>query len=404
MIGLLSSVSHHGVAPYTGNGLLDWFTGGSTPYMRLYDCMSGDSLWIAITVVLDLAVAAGYVMIAMHWWKNEKALPPTPAKRALGTMRNIFLFCGICGYLFIPIKMVWPAWRLYDFFMAALVYFTWKYAWNAGNLKVIYQSLGETSKLREALETSQKESKHKTFFLNAISHDLRTPLNGLMLQASLAELGDSNNDPEMLRSALREIKSSARAAGEMLDSFLDYARLDHDGAKKELEIFPLIDALKKVASLHQATATGKSLELIVHAPPSLIVRTDRGKIERVLNNLVGNALKFTERGSVRIEVAHAGDNVEVHVIDTGIGIEHDHRVRLFQEFFQAHNPARDRSKGFGLGLAIARRLANQLGGDIGVESAVGRGSRFTVVLPGIGATNDGVREERPSAAAIATAG
>src|SRR5262245_32080762 len=118
---------------------LDWFTGGSeNPYMRLYHCMAHDWLWIWITVALDLAVAAGYGVIAVHWWKNQRHLPPIPAKRALNTLRNIFIFCGICGYLFIPIKMLWPAWRLYDLFMAVLVYFTWKYAWSARALKVVY--------------------------------------------------------------------------------------------------------------------------------------------------------------------------------------------------------------------------------------------------------------------------
>src|SRR5262245_56840872 len=103
--------------------LMRWFTGGEHQYMVLYQCMRRDYLWIWLTVLLDAAVAAGYALIALHWGRNERLLPPIPAKRALGNMRNIFVFCGICGYVFIPIKMVWPAWRLYDFFLAALVYF-----------------------------------------------------------------------------------------------------------------------------------------------------------------------------------------------------------------------------------------------------------------------------------------
>src|ERR1700759_5726618 len=98
-----------------------WFTGGEHQYMKLAGCMQHDTLWIAITVILDLCVASGYVLIALHWSRNSRHLPDIPAKRALAHMRNIFAFCGICGYLFIPIKMFWPAWRLYDFFMAALV-------------------------------------------------------------------------------------------------------------------------------------------------------------------------------------------------------------------------------------------------------------------------------------------
>jgi signal transduction histidine kinase len=103
----------------------------------------------------------------------------------------------------------------------------------------------------------------------------------------------------------------------------------------------------------------------------------------VLGNLIGNAVKFTQAGGVRVEVDCAGADLEIHVIDTGVGIAAEDRERLFEEFFQVKNHERDRRKGFGLGLAISRRLARQLGGDINVESAIGRGSRFTVVLPGV---------------------
>ena len=92
--------------------IIDWFSGDGR-YMRLRGCMGTDYVWIWITVALDFAVAAGYVLIARHWWVNARQLPPSPAKRALSQMRNIFVFCGICGYIFIPIKMVWPAWRLF---------------------------------------------------------------------------------------------------------------------------------------------------------------------------------------------------------------------------------------------------------------------------------------------------
>ena len=114
----------------------EWLAGNGR-YHTLVHCMGRDSFWIIVTVLLDLTVAAGYGVIALHWWRNQRHLPESAAKRALGTMRNIFLFCGICGYVFIPVKMVWPAWRLYDLFMLALAYYTWRYAWGAKDLKVV---------------------------------------------------------------------------------------------------------------------------------------------------------------------------------------------------------------------------------------------------------------------------
>src|SRR5262245_1122478 len=192
------------------SGLFDWFAGNGA-YMTLTHCMGHDYLWIWATVLLDLAVATGYGLIAYHWWVNQKHLPDgAPAKRALGNMRNIFLFCGICGYLFIPIKMVWPAWRLYDLFMAALVYFTWKYAWNARDLKVVYRELGRSSKLEADLAATREESQRKSFFLNALSHDLRTPLNGVLLQANFAEISLAAADTDATADALREIKQCTR--------------------------------------------------------------------------------------------------------------------------------------------------------------------------------------------------
>jgi hypothetical protein len=127
--------------------LLNWFAGGRKGYMTLFHCMRHDTLWIAITVLLDLTVATGYCLIAFHWWKNERGIPDSPAKEALGRMKNIFILCGICGYLFIPLKMFWPAWRLYDLFMTVLAYHTWRYAWGARDLRVVYRDLGRADEL-----------------------------------------------------------------------------------------------------------------------------------------------------------------------------------------------------------------------------------------------------------------
>lgn len=364
----------------TALALLDWFAGNGR-YMNLVHCMGHDALWIGITVALDLAVASGYVVIAWHWWRNQRHLPPTPAKRALGTMRNIFFVCGLCGYLFIPVKMVWPAWRLYDLFMAALVYFTWRYAWGAKDLKVIYSELGRSNRLAAELEKSQEESRRKSFFLNAISHDLRTPLNGLMLQANLAEAGALADDRETLAAAVVEIKAAARATADLLDNFLEYARLDWAEERNHVEAVELAALLRDAASAQHAAAAAKGLFLKVAAPAGLVIDTDRVKLDRIVTNLLTNAVKFTQTGGVRVEVERDASAVQVHVIDTGVGIAPEHHARLFDEFYQVQNTERDRRKGFGLGLTIARRLARQLGGDVTVESAPGSGSRFSIVLP-----------------------
>ena len=368
--------------------LMNWFAGGSTPYMTLYHCMNHDLPWVILTVALDFAVASGYGLIAWHWWQQQRGTQPSLAHRALGNMKNIFVFCGICGYLFIPIKMVWPAWRLYDIFLAVLAVYTWRYAWSASELKVVYKELTRSEELKQDLQAARAESQRKTFFLNALSHDLRTPLNGLLLQAQLAEMTLATMDCEAeetkdLTESLTYITANARATAELLDGFLELGRLDWGAGGNDLTTFDLGHLLHRVVEAALPFARQKGLDLAAEVPPGLLVRTDRSKLEGILRNLTNNGLKFTHVGSVRLDVAMSGSDVTIRVTDTGTGIEAEHIERLFTEFFQGHNDERDRSKGYGLGLAIVRRLSDQLGGDLAVASEVGKGSRFSVNLPGV---------------------
>jgi len=362
--------------------LFDWFSGGRPGYMPLFHCMNHDTLWVAITVALDVAVAAGYALIAKHWWINERGLAAGGPKEALSNLKRVFLFCGICGYLFIPIKMIWPAWRLYDFFLGGLVFYTWRFAWSARHLKVVYQELGRSAQLEEDLETSRAESRRKSFFLNAVSHDIRTPLNGLTLQSELAALHLESNDVEGLREALAEIKAGARVTASLLDHFMEMGRLDWSTERMCILPFDLGEALEAIRVLHHSQAEKKGIGLELSVPSGLVVRSDRSKLDRIAMNLVSNALKFTEAGKVSIRAGVDGPDAIVTVEDSGTGIAAEHQGRIFDEFFQVNNGERDRNKGFGLGLAIARRLARQLGGDLSLESEPGRGSRFQLRLPG----------------------
>ena len=147
--------------------------------------------------------------------------------------------------------------------------------------------------------------------------------------------------------------------------------------------FELGHLLHRIVEASQPFAVQKGLDLTAEAPPGLLIRTDRSKLEGILRNLTNNGLKFTDAGGVRLDVAVSGSDVTIRVTDTGTGIEAEHIGRLFTEFFQGHNDERDRTKGYGLGLAIARRLADQLGGELAVTSEVGTGSQFSVTLPGV---------------------
>jgi signal transduction histidine kinase len=363
------------------NDLISWFAGGRDGYMTLIHCMNHDTPWIIITVALDVLVATGYALIALHWRKNEAQLREGAAKTALSDMKNIFVFCGICGYLFIPIKMFWPAWRLYDIFLAVLAIYTWKYAWGARGLKVVYNALGNTEKMAQDLRETRAEAERKTFFLNAISHDLRTPLNGLVLHGDLAQMNLEVGDLGSLRESLGEIKACAKATTELLDSLLELGRVDWSPDSNVVEDFELAPLAESLLDRSRTLANQKGLALRMAVPCGLHLRTDRFKLERILGNLVNNSLKFTHSGAIELIASATDEGVTIDVVDTGEGISPEHLPRLFEEFYQVHNRERDRKKGFGLGLAIARRLAHQLGGDLSAESTVGQGSRFRIALP-----------------------
>jgi two-component system, sensor histidine kinase len=138
--------------------------------------------------------------------------------------------------------------------------------------------------------------------------------------------------------------------------------------------------LQAVASPHRARADQKGLRLLCSIPSRTIVATDRIRLERILSNLIDNAIKYTKNGVVELVVERRTTELAIHVADTGEGIAAANQVAIFDDFFQVRNGERDSRKGYGLGLAIARRLAHQLGGDLTVESTPGRGSRFTLHL------------------------
>ena len=303
--------------------LLDWFAGGRQRYMTIDHCMHHDVLWITLTVLLDAAVAVGCLVIARHWRRNEATLPPSPPRKALHNMKNIFMFCGLCGYLFIPIKMFWPAWRLYDLFLLFLVYHIWRHALGARDLRVIYAELGQSAMLERDLKEARggaEEARRKSFFLNAISHDLKTPLHGLMLQAELAELSLASGDPNALRESLAEIKGCARATADLLNRFLEIARLDRTDEPSQIRLVNLGELLREVAGQAHAAAEQKGLRLAASAPNEVSIPSDRVKLARILLNLVDNAIKFTHYGSVELGADVGSSGVAISVTDTGEGI------------------------------------------------------------------------------------
>jgi len=236
---------------------------------------------------------------------------------------------------------------------------------------------------REAEEASVR----KTRFLAAVSHDIRTPANAISLLAELIRRTAAN--PALASEVpdlAAEMHSSAMALVNLLGDVLDVARFDSGRIELQESDVSLGELLAEEYRRFQPVAREKGL-CLEFAPPAVPVRVraDRIKLSRVVGNLLGNAIKFTQRGSVRLEAGLDGSGwADVRVTDTGVGIAPEHQQTIFDEFFQLGNPERDRNKGTGLGLAICKRLVDAMGGRISVDSKPGEGSTFTVSLPPAG--------------------
>ena len=256
----------------------------------------------------------------------------------------------------------------------------------------------QAEELREAKETAESANRAKNEFLANVSHEVRTPLNGVIGAAEL--LGDSALTPAQ-RDHVHIVSESAEALLGIINDILDYSKIE--AGRLDLEHRPLRlrehlgDTMKALAS----RVGQRDVELLSDVPadvPDALIG-DPGRLRQVLFNLVGNAIKFTEHGEVVLGVRlHEtdGDQVTLRftVADTGIGIPQHKQKAIFDEFVQADASTTRRYGGTGLGLAIASRLVTAMGGEVGLESKEGRAARFISVF--VSASGQRSRSRRPT--------
>jgi signal transduction histidine kinase len=249
--------------------------------------------------------------------------------------------------------------------------------------QTLLRRLRKMQELEVALARSRLADKAKDQFLAAMSHEIRTPMNGVLGMAQALEETDLDQEQ---RGHLAIITRSVESLLHIINDILDYSKITSHTLELENAPFDLEQVLGDVRSLLQSTADQKGVNLAFAYPADAPRRFvgDPTRIRQVALNLVGNAIKFTEPGEVRIECritgAQRGPNVKLKVTDTGVGIPADRIDAVFDQFEQADNSTTRQFGGAGLGLAISRKLARMMGGDITVKSAEGRGSTFTVAL------------------------
>lgn len=233
------------------------------------------------------------------------------------------------------------------------------------------------SELREAYRQAEEADRAKTLFLAAASHDLRQPLQAIAMFA--AALKPSTDHASVTEIASR-IQECIGAAQEILGALLDVSRLDAGVLLPQPRDYAICDLLETVEIEFGRQAEAQGLDLRVLSS-SVVVHTDPGLLNRIVSNLVANAIRYTREGRILVGCRRRGELLRLEVWDTGKGIAPEAQERIFEEFIQEGNPERDRRRGLGLGLAIVRRLSRKLGLLVEVESRPGAGSVFSVHIP-----------------------
>jgi signal transduction histidine kinase/CHASE3 domain sensor protein len=239
----------------------------------------------------------------------------------------------------------------------------------------------KTNILTEQGETLARANRVKTEFLTSMSHELRTPLNAIIGFADLLVASPREDLSPRAREALERIKRNGSHLLALINDVLDLAKAESGRVDVRLEPVDASQLVRACVAEVDSLRQGKSLELLVDAPDRLEVVTDPQRLRQILLNLLSNAIKFTEAGHVKVVLSASPSELSVAVSDTGVGISAHQMPDLFREFRQLETGDGKRYAGTGIGLALSRRLARALGGDIEAGSVEGKGSTFTVVLP-----------------------
>ena len=308
----------------------------------------------------------------------------------------VFLFC-LTMAVAIVFKIVWPLWPYYVFgcLLGSCFFHVFVIEDERAELRQAVIEKEQTAKhmaeLEEALERARSAEKARSMFFSIVSHDIRTPLNAILGYSEMLQAGGQS--PSERDEALESIRASGTTLLQLVNDVLDLAKMDAGKLTLRPEPVRLDQLTDEVFSTFRMAANSKGIALMNRTSEVPTVMLDEHRFRQILFNLVGNAVKFTQTGSVTVtgtysgtvSAAYSGTVLEVAVIDTGCGIAPDMLTRILDPFVQVQDPSHsaDRAGGTGLGLPICKSLVEAMGGELLVESELGKGSTFRARIPGI---------------------
>ena len=251
------------------------------------------------------------------------------------------------------------------------------------------QAEKHAAELEKALERARAAEKARSLFFSIVSHDIRTPLNAILGYSELLQK-DTTSQAER-DEALKSISASGTTLLQLVNDVLDLAKMDAGKMALQPEPVLLNQLTDEAFSSFWRSADEKGIKLVNHTEDVPTVMIDGHRFRQVLFNLIGNAVKFTREGSVTVSASYVGEALDVSVSDTGCGIASDMLTHILDPFVQVQDPthAADRAGGTGLGLSICKRLVDAMGGELYVESELGKGSTFRAHIPGVSKVESG---------------
>jgi signal transduction histidine kinase len=254
--------------------------------------------------------------------------------------------------------------------------------------QAVEQLRESTAQAEEAREAAEVANRAKNDFLAVMSHELRTPLNAIVGYAELLHDGIAGPVNDQQREQLSRVQLSATHLVELVDEILSFSRIESGEENLRRGLVEVAQVTREAGALVEPVVTAKGLRFSLEVPNEQATFTsDAAKVRQILVNLLSNAIKFTDEGEIVLASIVENGRVVFEVRDTGIGIAPENQTRVFETFWQVDQTATRKAGGAGLGLSVSRRLARVLGGDLSVESELGKGSRFRFWVPREGARN-----------------